>query len=58
MYAVQFSEDGEKFLTLIKIDTKDLAETLMKACAGYFSKHWRVRLADQASTDFNAVLPE
>lgn len=60
-YAIQFSLDGEKFFTLIKYENKELAESLMKACAGYacepyrLAKYWRVRVADQESTDFHAV---
>ena len=60
MWAVQFSKDGTKFFTLIKFDEKALAESVMKAAAGYGTvfQHpfWRVRRADQSSQDFHATL--
>lgn len=48
MYDVQFSPDGVSFTTLIAYDNRQLAESLMKACAGFLGRsketaYWRVR---------------
>lgn len=46
-WAVQFSADGAAFATLIRFDSRPLAESVMRACAGYGSQwahpYWRVR---------------
>ena len=62
MWSVQFSRDGSKWTTLQKFSAKELAESVMTACAGYGSAfhhpYWRVRQADQASQDFHAVVSD
>jgi hypothetical protein len=47
MYDVQFSDDGSTFTTLISYSDRALAESLVKACAGWLGQHqptkyWRV----------------
>lgn len=62
LWSVQFSKDGNAFLTLQKFGDKELAESVMKACAGYGSEfqhpYWRVRQANQQSKDFHAVISD
>lgn len=62
MYSVQFSSDGSKFRTLQKFSDRNLAYSVCKACAGYGSefnhRFWRVRKADQNSSDFHATISE
>ena len=62
MWAVQFSKDGENFITAQKFSDKAMAESVMKAFAGYGGAfghpYWRVRQADQSSKDFHAVISD
>lgn len=48
MFDVQFSADGVTFTTLISYDNRELAESLVKACAGWLgseskTKYWRIQ---------------
>ncbi len=51
MYDVQFSSDGVVFTTLISYSDRALAESLVKACAGWLghlpdTKYWLVHKRD------------
>ncbi len=56
MYSLQFSRDGVTFFTVIRYSDLEMAESTMKALAGWsLAPYWRVREADQESDDFHAV---